>query len=172
MRGLRYQVVRYLAYVLELLVLSMLQQTPGLFPEIFGARPVIVIPAVLAISMYEPPISSMAFGIFGGLLIDFAAGGALGFHALFLAIICYVLAAMCRELIQANLLTMLLAGLICVGLMIVLQWAFFYLSAGFSAPGYAFLHHYLPRFVYTYLFVPILYLLNRLFARSIRAPGK
>lgn len=170
--GIRYKIIRYLAYVLELLVLSMLQQTPGLFPEVLGARPVIVIPSVIAIAMYETPLASMAFGIFGGFLIDFAAGGALGFHALFLAVICYVLASMCNELIQSNLLTTLLASLICVGLMVVLQWAFFYLFAGYADPGYALTHHYLPRFVYTYLFVPLLYFLNRAFALMIQAPNK
>ena len=33
------KLIRYLAYVLELLVLFMLQETPGLLPSIFGARP-------------------------------------------------------------------------------------------------------------------------------------
>lgn len=169
---LRYRIIRYLAYTLELLVLSMLQQTPGLFPEILGARPVVVIPAVILIAMFESPLAAMAFGIFGGFLIDFAGGGALGFHALFLAVLCYVLASMCNELIQTNLLTALLASLICVAVMILLQWVFFYLSSGYAYPGYALSHHYLPRLAYTYLFVPLLYFLTRAFALMIHAPAK
>ena len=32
------RLIRYLAYTLELLVLFMLQETPGLLPTIFGSR--------------------------------------------------------------------------------------------------------------------------------------
>ena len=39
------RIVRSLAYVLELLVLFMLQETPGLLPHVYGARPVLVLPA-------------------------------------------------------------------------------------------------------------------------------
>ena len=35
------RVIRYLAYTLEILVLFMLQETPGLLPSIFGVRPVL-----------------------------------------------------------------------------------------------------------------------------------
>ena len=38
------RLVRSLAYVLELLVLFMLQETPGLLPPVYGARPVLVLP--------------------------------------------------------------------------------------------------------------------------------
>ena len=36
----RYRFIRYFAYGLELLILYMLQQTPGLLPPLFGARPI------------------------------------------------------------------------------------------------------------------------------------
>ena len=44
------RLIRYLAYTLELLVLFMLQETPGLLPTIFGSRPLLVLPAVLTIA--------------------------------------------------------------------------------------------------------------------------
>lgn len=84
----RYRFIRYFAYALELLVLYMIQQTPGFLPSLFGARPILIIPAVLAIAMFEPEIPAMAFGIFGGLLIDFGIGDALGFHGIMLGVAC------------------------------------------------------------------------------------
>ena len=53
------KLIRYLAYVLELLVLFMLQETPGLLPSIFGARPVLLFPAVVAIAMLEPEVPAL-----------------------------------------------------------------------------------------------------------------
>ena len=44
--------------------------------------------------------------------------------------------------------------------MIGAQWLFFYYFR-YSMPGYAFRHHYLPKYLYTLLFVPLVYLLNR-----------
>ena len=47
------KVIRYLAYTLELLVLFMLQETPGLLPPLFGARPVLLFPAVITIHVRD-----------------------------------------------------------------------------------------------------------------------
>ena len=41
----RYKIIRYFAYTIEILILYMVQETPGLLPEIGGARPVLLIPA-------------------------------------------------------------------------------------------------------------------------------
>ena len=65
------KVIRYLAYTLELLVLFMLQETPGLLPPLFGARPVLLFPAVITIAMFETEIPALAFGVVGGLFCDF-----------------------------------------------------------------------------------------------------
>ena len=34
----RYKIIRYFAYTIEILILYMVQETPGLLPEIGGAR--------------------------------------------------------------------------------------------------------------------------------------
>ena len=65
------KLIRYLAYVLELLVLFMLQETPGLLPSIFGARPVLLFPAVVAIAMLEPEVPALLFGVVGGTVLRF-----------------------------------------------------------------------------------------------------
>ena len=80
------KVIRYLAYTLELLVLFMLQETPGLLPPLFGARPVLLFPAVITIAMFETEIPALAFGVVGGLFCDFGLSGTLGFHALVLGV--------------------------------------------------------------------------------------
>lgn len=166
----RYKIIRYLAYTLELLIISMVQQTPGLIPEILKTRPVLLIPAVITIAMFESEFTAMIFGMIGGLLIDFAGGGLLGFHALVLAVICYCIGYACINLFKINLFTASLIGFVAVCITILLQWLFFFVLAGYAHCTYALFHHYLPRIVYTFLFVPLSYFLNRFFALALKTP--
>ena len=57
------RLIRYLAYTLELLVLFMVQETPGLLPAVAGVRPVLLLPAAVAIAMFEEEVPALAFGI-------------------------------------------------------------------------------------------------------------
>lgn len=154
------RVVRYLAYVLELLVLFMVQETPGMLPAIFGVRPVLLLPAAVTIAMYEDETPAMAFGIMAGLFCDFGLSGTLGFHAIVLAVLCYLVSCVTRVYFQVNLATALLTGAGAIMLILCAQWLFLYYFK-YSMAKYAFVHHYLPKFFYTMLFVPLLYLLNR-----------
>lgn len=154
------KLIRYLAYVLELLVLFMLQETPGLLPSIFGARPVLLFPAVVAIAMLEPEVPALLFGVVGGLFCDFGLSGMLGFHALVLGVLCFFISLVIRAYLQNNMATAILTGVWSLGLVVLAQWFFLYFFQ-YSYPAYALTHHYLPKYFYTLLFLPLLYLLNR-----------
>ena len=110
------KVIRYLAYTLELLVLFMLQETPGLLPPLFGARPVLLFPAVITIAMFETEIPALAFGVVGGLFCDFGLSGTLGFHALVLGVLCFFISLLVRVYLQSNIATALLTGIVGIGL--------------------------------------------------------
>lgn len=162
------RVIRYLAYTLELLVLFMIQETPGMLPAIFGVRPVLLFPAVITIAMAEEEVPAMAFGIVGGLFCDFGLSGTLGFHALVLGVLCWLISAMVQVSLQSNLVTAVITGIWSLALVIASQWFFLYYFH-YSMPSYAFVHHYLPKYFYTMLFVPLLYLLNRGLSQAVRA---
>ena len=173
-RGMRVEwnkVIRYLAYTLELLVLFMLQETPGLLPPLFGARPVLLFPAVITIAMFETEIPALAFGVVGGLFCDFGLSGTLGFHALVLGVLCFFISLLVRVYLQSNIATALLTGIVGIGLTVCLQWFFLYFFR-YSHPSYAFTHHYLPKYCYTMLFVPLLYLLNRALSQALQPPER
>lgn len=165
MRGFN-RIVCCLAYILELLVLFTLQETPGLLPAIYGARPVLLLPAVVTIAMLQRERSAMAFGVAGGLLCDFGLSGLLGFHALVMGVVCFFISILVQTVMQVNLLTAVLTGVWAIGLMVFLQWLFLYYFA-YSHPVYALTHHYLPKYLYTLLFVPLAYLLNRGLTQAI-----
>lgn len=165
------KLIRYLAYVLELLVLFMLQETPGLLPSIFGARPVLLFPAVVAIAMLEPEVPALLFGVVGGLFCDFGLSGMLGFHALALGVLCFFISLVIRAYLQNNMATAILTGVWSIGLVVLAQWFFLYFFQ-YSYPAYALTHHYLPKYFYTLLFLPLLYLLNRGLSQALGAQEK
>ena len=161
------RVIRYLAYTLELLVLFMLQETPGLLPNIYGVRPVLLFPAVVTIALFEEEVPAMAFGIVGGLFCDFGLACALGFHGVVLAVLCFIISLQSRSILQVNLATALLTGLWAIALTIGAQWLFLYYFT-YSMPEYAFKHHHVPKYFYTLLFLPVLYFLNRGLNQALR----
>lgn len=165
------KLIRYLAYVLELLVLFMLQETPGLLPSIFGARPVLLFPAVVAIAMLEPEVPALLFGVVGGLFCDFGLSGMLGFHALVLGVLCFFISLVIRAYLQNNMATAILTGVWSIGLVVLAQWFFLYFFQ-YSYPAYALTHHYLPKYFYTLLFLPLLYLLNQGLSQALGAQEK
>ena len=158
------RVFRWILYFLELIAVYVLQTTPGIIPAVSGARPVLLIPAALTIAMFEGDIGGMAVGIAAGLLIDMGGSDILGFHAIGLAILCFVLGSMTMQIFRTNLLVALLAAVVAVPVVIVLQWVFFYILPGYGDLQYVFLGSILPKMVYTFAVTPLFYLFNRVIA--------
>jgi rod shape-determining protein MreD len=165
----KYRFIRWLAYVIEILVLFVLQETPRLIPSICGARPVLVLPVVLAVAMFEGEISSMFFGLFGGLLVDFGLGSMLGFHGLLLAAVCYGISLIAANLVRTNLLTAMIVSAVVTACVTLLDWACFYVMSGYQEVLYTLTAHYLPIFIYTAALMPITYYFNRALASQIRS---
>lgn len=165
----RYKILRCLAYFLEILTLYVLQMTPGLVPSVFGVTPLLVIPAALTVAVLEDEVTGLAFGIFAGLLVDFGMGDMLGFHALFLGAVCYLLGILAINLVKTTLFTVMLLSFLAVPVLYSLQFVFFYLIPGYDIPGRAYLRYYLPRMAYTWIVTPIFYFINRAFVLWIRA---
>lgn len=163
------KVIRYLAYSIELLVLFVLQETPGLLPPVESVRPLLVLPAAVSIALFEGETAAMAFGLAGGLLIDFGFGSILGFHALLLAGGCYLISLTAANLFQTNFFSALLLTAVTAAATFALQWVFFFVLCGYAHAGYALLFRYLPLFCYTTAFMPLTYYFNRALALQVRS---
>lgn len=164
------KLMRYLAYTLEIFILYMLQQTPGLIPEIYGGRPVLILAAVLTIAMMEEFVAAAAFGILGGLLMDYGLGGILGINALLLVVICCVISWLCHTVMQINLGTAMVTVIVSAAVVILLIWVVRYLIPGYSEPVYALTRRYLPNYLLTLLFAPLIFILNKGLSKFIRTP--
>lgn len=160
--------IRYFAYTIELLVFFIVQETPRLIPAVLGERPVLLIPAALAIALFEEERPSLFFGLFAGLLIDAGMSQTLGFHALLLGVSCFFLSVLAANLIHTNFLTAMIVAVAVPFLIFFLQWVFFFVLFEYESPWYAFVTHYLPRYGYTVLLMPVAYYFNRALALQLR----
>lgn len=171
----RFKALRYFAYTVEILVVFMLQETPGLIPPLFGARPTLLLPLALSIAMFESETAAMGFGLLSGLLIDFGISGTLGFHGLLLTVLCYSIGVMVINLLRTNLLTALLTAAVSLAVIFFLQWIFYYVLFDYQHlyqnekyVVYSLTNHYFPRYCYTLALTPVFYYFNRAFAFLIR----
>ena len=163
----KFTVVRYFAYGMEILLLFILQSTPNLIPELFGGKPLLLIPAAITIALFEPEIPAMFFGISSGILLDLGYGDNIGFYTVTLGVICFLLGWIFRDYMVVSFLnataftTVITTGLIC------LYFLFFYIFAGKGEAGFYFVNHYISKIVYTFLCGVILYFLNKAIFRSL-----
>lgn len=149
--------LKWTAYGLLILGAGLLQMAPRVFPAVFGARPLLLIPIVVSIAMFEGPVGGAAAGIAGGLLWDLYADRLFGFSALFLMAICCACGLLVRLLLRNNLWTALL---LCAGaglFQVLCDWFFNYALLAYERPFTVLAISYLPNLLYTLILSPLLY---------------
>lgn len=173
--------LRRVIYTVFILVTAVLQNTQGLFPEIFGVRAMLLISAVVCISMHEREISGIFFGLFAGLLWDVYSGGLFNFNAIMLTAIGFACGALVGSIMRNNLATALLMTSVSVLVYNTLYWFKEYIfnfskAAGethltfhsYPGAGMAYLRFYLPACVYTIILMPACYFLVRFIRNKTR----
>lgn len=149
--------IRYVLYAVEILLLFLLQDTPGLLPQIMDVKPLPVLSAALTIAMVEACTPAMAFGMYAGFLADVGSGAVFGYHALTFGVLCFLLSGLCGTRIQIQLFTSVLMGLWSCAVAVLLDWLVLYVAAGYSLTLYALVTKYLPIYFYTLLTIPVCY---------------
>lgn len=160
-------VFKYVAYVIEILLIFLLSSTPGLIPEMFGGKPTFLILVAISISVFEKEIPSMIFGLICGMLIDISYSASIGTFTLLLTIICFLLGYIVNNIIVANIFNFLLTSLIVCTFLFCVHFLFSYVFKEYGNNGYYFVHHYISRILYTFIFTPVFYFLNRFIYASL-----
>ncbi len=163
----RYTFFRYAAYSLELLLLFILQSTPGLLPEVYGGKPLLMIPAVLTIAFMEDQIPALFFGLAGGALLDLGYSDNLGYYTIMLTLICFVVSFIFRDYMVVSFLNALGFTSVITIVLVSLYYLFFVALAGRGDLMY-FVSHYISRFVYTIVCMVVLYFVNKFLFRNLR----
>ncbi len=165
----RYTVFRYIAYSIEILLLFILQTTPRLLPELFGSKPLLLIPAAITIALFENEITAMFFGLACGLMLDLGYSDNIGYFTIILTVSCFFIALVFRDYLVVGFLNATVFNAIfCAGI-ILLYFLFFYIFAGKGDVLFYFTHHYISRIIYTFLCGIVLYFINKFLYKNLRA---
>lgn len=162
----RKKILRFVSYGLEIMVFYILQGVPDLLPEIFGGRPIFLIPVAITIACFEDEIPAMAFGIACGAMMDFGTGTSIGFYTIVLTILCYFVGYITDYYFNTKLLSALIIAVIAVPAVISLNFLITYVLKGYDGAGYYYLHHTLATIGYTFVTVPVFYGINRSLSRG------
>lgn len=153
---------RYLAYAMQIIVVYALGNTPNLMPELFGAKPTLLLCVALTAAIYEREIPAMIIGIICGMLIDLGYSNGIGIFTITLTIVCFIVGYAANNLIVATFRNFLLYSFLAVGGLFLLYFLFHFVFTGTEDRWYYFTHHLISRMVQTFLCSIIFYFLNRL----------
>lgn len=162
-------IARWFVFLLLLLLIDMLQNTSGLFPQVFGARALLLVPAVACLGMFEKETAGALFGLFAGLLWDTVSVQHSGFNSVFLMIFGCFCGLMVSHLMQNTLLSALILGAGGSVLYVLLYWLFFLALPRDADMWQVLVRFYLPSALYTILTAPFLYLILRFIRKHMRA---
>ena len=153
-------IFRRLCLALILLLLSVLQNTNGLFPQIFGVRALLLIPAVVCIAMFERDVFGMIFGLYAGALWDVFPSGA-SYNALFLLTVGFICGTLINTIMRNNVVTAGILSFTAITLYNIIYWLFNFVFSGLDSAAFMLWRYYLPSILYTAVFIPVMFIIIR-----------
>ena len=148
-------------------LISIVQMTPHFLPAIFNARPVLLIPLVVCIAMFEGDALGIACGILGGLFWDAIGSRLIGFNSILMLLFAFACAMLIEHLMSRRLVT---GMLFCAGALVLWQladWLCFHVLPGYGSAGITLLTTGLPVVAYSFVFVFPFYFLVRWMSRKL-----
>ena len=165
-------IVLALVITVSLVLLYVLQSTPG-FLSLWGVKPFLVIPAAVAIAMYEGEFVGALYGALGGMLCDLGANTFYGFYTITLFLYCTAVGLALIYLMKNDVKSAVLCCLGYVGAMALIEYLFYYLLYAYPGSWQVLLFSLLPRALFTCLLMPLFYLGERyLFQRFDELMGE
>ena len=162
---------RYLTYVLELIVAFVLTTTPRLLPELFGAKPALIVCVALTVAVFEREIPSMIFGLLAGLLTDLGYTDNIGLFTISLTVVCFIVGYAANNLIVAKFLNYLLYAVVAVGGLFMLYFLVRFVIPGVGNMWEYFTGHIVSRMVQTLLYSIPFYFLNQFIYYTLSPEG-
>lgn len=152
--------VQYTVYSLLLLLLYVLQTTPSTL-TMRGTGPNLVVPAAIAIAMFEGEFVGGIFGMAAGLLCDLSGPLLFGFNGFFVGIFCILAGLLIIYLLRCNLPCCLLFVMVALLARGSIEFLFAYGMWGHDGVGQIYMRYTLPTVVYSLVFTPLLFWLIR-----------
>lgn len=163
-----YKYIRYLAYLIEILVFYIVEQVPNLIPYVNNVRPIILLPVAAMIALFEGSSVGLLFGFIIGLFLDCGATGSIGFYSIFVACLSFLVGVAAEKIINFNLFTAMAIAIAFISILYLFHFLIVFLFRGYSDILYTLFNHYFIGWLYTLLIAPFIYFFNKAFAMSIR----
>lgn len=167
MRERKIPFLKYLTFIIEILIFYIIEGIPSLIPDFVNEKPLFLLPIALAIAFFEGEIPAMFFGIFCGLLIDFGVSSHFGFYTFSLAIVCFFVGYFVGNFFNAKLILFLIIGVFFVPLLITLNFLFKYILMGYGCNLSYYINHIFPVICLTFILVPVFYWLNKVISQCL-----
>lgn len=148
---------------------AIIQHTPVFNLKIGTLSPMLLVPFVVCVAMYERSITGLFYGLAAGALWDFASSGADGMYTLMLTTIGFAVGIIVTLYVRNRLLSALVLSLGSCTAVSVAYWLVFILRKGLDGSWGILFTHFLPLAVYSGLFAAVYYYLIGLI---IKATGK
>ena len=139
-------VVRRLILAVLLVATFTFQNTGGLFPEPFGIKAIILIPATICISMFEREFAGIFYGLAAGAMLDAFSAQSMILNSLFFTCIGF------------------LSSFVYTALVYFIYYAF----NGTDSPVYTYFRYFFPSMIYTILLTPLYYILVREISKKFK----
>lgn len=162
---------KYLAYVLLIILMCVLQSTPKLLPVVWGSKPFLLLSMALAVTAYEDFIPSVITAAVCGIFADCNSGGTIGYFAISFTIVCALVWSLSGLYLNATLFTFIVTSAAAVVAVLGVHFILFRLIAGVPDAGALFAGHYLSRMGLTLLCAVPLYVVTGFLHRSFTAKG-
>ena len=168
----RRSVIKWIIYTLLLYVFYGLQTAPGFF-RFLDAQPLLTIPLVLSIAMFEHEIGGAVFGILAGFLWDMQQDTLFGFNALVMMCCCVSVSLLIMYLMPTTLPSSLFYNFSVLAIQSGLYFLFCYALWGTPGMSLVWVNYLLPQMGLTLLASIPIYFLVRLisskFSESLRS---
>lgn len=153
--------IKYFCYCLMILLADLLQNTGGLFPQVFGARCFLLLPLAIILAMGEDIIASAFMGLFAGLLWDMSGAVHLGFNCIFIAVVCFLSSALVTYIVRDTFITNMICAALIIILYCFLYWLFFIVIKGVDGGETTLFSFYIPCAIYTLILTPVIWLIMK-----------
>lgn len=159
--------LRYITYAIEILLLYVLSGIPGFLPSILGVKPLLLLPVAATIAVFEKEVPAMLCGLACGALCDIGFSDNIGFYTISLTLLCFIFGYCARNFFVTNFANAMAIGGATIAVLLIFHFFIFYVNSDLPDAGAHFLRHYLVKILYTSLFLPPLFFLNRLLRSAI-----
>jgi cell shape-determining protein MreD len=149
-------ILRHAVYCLLFLILYVVQTVPGLF-VIRGIKPIWVIPAAIALAMFEGEFIGGIYGAAAGLLCDIGGFLLFGFNGFLTCVYCIAVGLLVIYLMRCNMLGCMMFVFIFMLLRGSLEFLFLYGMWGYDDVWRIYVNQTLPTVLFSTLISPIVF---------------